>query len=387
VDEMADFTYYQLEPRGGRGFHFGEEGLELEESAVIFASDSLFAALVATLAEQEGNERVKTWLQPFAEGEPPFRLSSLFPYVGGLALLPMPSIRMQFKEDAGKDSEEPPVPRKFGRKVKFISPVIFQRICAGEEMNAYVDEGENGRFLQNGTVWFSREEVEQLPSEWIDPEEDAKDVDKRRAFLRSPETLRTRNVWYQDRVPRVTLDRLTNASNIYLTGRVSFSEKCGLWFAAVYEDKTRQADVENLLHHLADRGIGGERTNGYGAFNVMSPPHLTFPKPVTGNGYAVLLSRFMPADKAETQRVIENEKAAYRLVRVGGWMNASLGSFRRRRVHMLAEGSLVPAGIGGKLVNVKPKGVNLSHDVYRSGLALTMPVFVKEEMDDAKNDL
>ena len=90
---MAPWTMYRLKPKPGAGFHFGLRGLEQEDSAPHCPSDTLFAALVATLADLEGPEGVEAFAAPFKDGQPPFLLSSVFPRAGDLPLLPLPHVR------------------------------------------------------------------------------------------------------------------------------------------------------------------------------------------------------------------------------------------------------------------------------------------------------
>ena len=350
---MRDLTLYRLEPPPGGGFHFGEEGLELEESNLSFPSDSLYAALIATVAEQEGaaqaDEFVRMLHDPAA-----FRLSSVFPCVGNLPLLPLPRLRI----------EAPDVPRKFAKKVKFVSPAIFTQLCNGEDMGSYIKEGGNGRFLQGGAIWLTKAEQRHLPGQWA---------------ASAPDNLKRQIVWQKGSVPRVTIDRVSNASNIYQAGRVNFNSGCGLWLAVGYgaggaTSSDQKERLETLLHHLGDRGIGGERTNGYGAFQLDINPDFVVTWPQTGNG-RVLLSRLWP--KPDEVAFLQDDLAAYQLVTVGGWFYSPAHKpLRRKRVTLVAEGSVLPApSLQGERANVTPQwDVPLPHPVYRCGYALSLPI-------------
>lgn len=363
---MAELILYRLQPPAGGGFHFGEEGLELEESQVLFPSDSLFAALVATLAEQEGPESTAAFAEPFDEtksawqGQPPLQLSSVFPYAGNLPLLPLPRLRIN----------APDVPRKFAKKVKFVSPAILQRLCRGDNMEEFIPvknekTGEmvwrNGRFLQDGAVWLTAAEQKDLPEDW----------QKLPAAA-----LPWQPVWQRASVPRVALDRLSASSMIYLTGRVSFNDACGLWLGVRYLADGWRKRLEAILRHLGDRGIGGERTDGYGGFALddsgFGPDWLKEDAGETAV-YHLLLSRFIPRE-AELH-LLQDEQAAYHLVTVGGWLGSPTQKpLRRKQITMLAEGSILPGPLIGRLVDVRPDLMRDVHPVYRSGLALTLPV-------------
>lgn len=360
---MNNLTFYKLQPQSG--FHFGELGLELEESRVIFPSDSLFAAMVAVLAEQKGGQAATDFAALFdvSDGSHPFALTSTLPYVGNLPLLPLPQLPITA-------SNEDKVPRKFSKKTRFISPEICRLLCAGAAMDDYLPlakgQSNNGRFLQGGKVWLTQAEQAHLPNKWR---------------TLSAANLYQKAVWQQGHVPRVTIDRRHNNSNVFLAGRVIFNQECGLWFGLQWthgEDAKLSQQVENLLAHLGDRGIGGERSNGYGGF---IPQKAIFALPqdawTAGNGYQMLLSRYLP--QKEELPALQAELAAYRLVTVGGWL-ASPGSphLRRRQLSLLAEGSVVGLVINGRMADVRPESARFTHAVWRNGQAITLNVMRKK---------
>ena len=340
---MSSLTLYQLQPRTGGGFHFGQEGLDLEESSLTFASDSLFSALVVALAELEGDEAVTDFADSFQTGQPPFRLSTLFPYVGHLPLFPLPRLRINAKQ----------VARKFTKDVKFVSPAIFRRLCQGDDMAAYLDTAQKGRFWQNESVWLSKQEADALPAALV-----------------------CQKIWQHERVPRVTLDRLHGNSTPFRSGRITFNKGCGLWLAVQYHDERSRSRLELLLHHLGDRGIGGERTNGYGAYTLVTETELVaaskwmLSDDLPGR---LLLSRYIPTP-AEVG-LLQEMAAAYQLTTIGGWLYSSQHPpLRRKKIRMLTEGSVLPGQPSGTLVDVQPDYDDFPHPVYRSGLALSVPV-------------
>ena len=364
---MAPLSLYRLQPPPGGGFHFGAEGLELEESRALFSSDSLFAAVVATIAEQEGAAAAGTFAAPFDEttaawqGRPPLQLSSLFPYAGNLPLFPLPRLRINAAD----------VPRKFAKKVKFVSPAILRRLTQREAMDSFIPlteetggevQWQNGRFLQDGAVWLTAEEQKELPAAWQ---------------TLAPAALPYEPVWRQASIPRVTLDRGNAGSMIYLSGRVSFNDGCGLWLGVRYRQDGWQERLEDVLRHLGDRGIGGERTDGYGSFTLTAPPAFgpawLKEAETEAAGYRLLLSRFIPREPEVD--ALRDGQAAYHLATVGGWLGSpARAPLRRKRITMVAEGSVLPGPLTGRLADVRPDVMSRDHPVYRSGLALTLPV-------------
>ncbi len=284
---------WKLMPRGG--LHLGREGLEQETSAESFPSDSLFAALVAQAAQLYGAQGAADLLAAF-EGEPPFRLSSLFPVLGDLPLLPRPFVRPSASVN---DSPEPVTSRKRLKKLAYVSPAVFADLLEGKTLGQLLAKGVS---LHEERVLVAQRETALLPA-WLQ---------SLAPLVRAGSPL-----WNTDTVPRVTIDRISSASSIYRVGRTTFAESCGLWLLA---DVLSGGDLlEELLTQLGDVGIGGERSAGYGGFTItsMSPPAITL---WDGQASAVTLSRYNPTQEEIQAGVLKG--ASYDLVDVGGWMQA-----------------------------------------------------------------
>ncbi len=350
---------YRLVPHEGGGFHFGREGRELEASAESLPSDSLAAALIAVYAATYGDPA--NFVQPWLERHPPFVLSSVFPYVGDIPLLPMPRLRVELRSDGD------PGIRKRLKRLRYVSPRILTALLAGQYMDEQWTQKAPGkqpgpRFdLQSGAVWLHPDDMALLPEEW----------------QRLPENLLAeKSIWKNSIVPRVTVDRASSSSTIYQAGRTVFASGCGLWFLADIWDWHELLD--DLVAELSVRGIGGERSAGYGAFSVGQPlllPDLPLPDDATR---VMTLSRYHPHHDELAAGVL-GEKAAYELVRVGGWLASPDGpAQRRRQVRMIEAGSVLEnKGVVGQLVDVAPaydQPGAPSHPVYRSGFALPVGV-------------
>lgn len=362
---MARWTTYRLNPKPGAGFHFGLRGLEQEGSAPHCPSDTLFAALIATLVELEGPAGVTTFTTPFERGQPPFLLTSAFPRAGTLPLFPLPHVRINLTPKPGQ--------RKLLKRLRYVSPAIFRRILDQQPMDRYADSADGqGDFLHNGKVWITAEEIQYLPEGW-------------RAL--APERLKEQSVWRSASVDRVTVDRLSSASAVYRIGRTVYAPDCGLWLAIRWPDapdKAWQTQLETLLMHLGDRGLGGERSVGYGQFTLaQEPTPLELPEATPG-GPALTLSRYLP--RTEELPAALKGAAAYRLVPVAGWLKAPGHKVQRRRqVRMLAEGSVFqPVGPEpwGRLVDVRPASWD-DHPIWRYGYAC--PVGVRPESQEVRH--
>ncbi|MCX7855691.1 MAG: type III-A CRISPR-associated RAMP protein Csm4 [Anaerolineae bacterium] len=364
---MAELTVYRLTFRSG--FHVGARGVGLEESAEHIPSDTLFSALMDAVLRT--GARAEDFARPFQNGAPPFLLTSAFPFAGSVRFFPMPvPLDRWFSPETLRERS------KDLKKIKFLSDDLFRRMLEGEPMDNWLFpekehvEPTRGVALQGGIFWLTTEEVKGLPEQMrVDPET------RKPIPLRA---LRRHRVFASEQVPRVTLDRITSASNIFHAGRVSFSPGCGLWFGVHWRrsDPALQDLVHQALTVLADDGLGGERTVGYGGFSWEKEKEpLALPGPTDG-GLLWLLSRYHPRE-AELPGALTGSPG-YALTAVAGWLRTWEGAAQRRqRLWLVVEGSIVRAvgpGPWGDLTDVRPRYRNpdgdLPHPVWRCGFAL-----------------
>jgi len=359
---MGEWVAYLLEARSP--FHFGERGVGLEGASTVLHSDTLFSALC--LALRELGEDLDSLLRRFprvdkgenlSDGEAPFLLSSAFPFARGVYLFPKPMVWLGELEDAPFES------RKEIRDVEFVSKPLFEAMLTGQSVRGFL---KSELLLQDGSVWVTPGEAEALGS-LADPY----------AGIR---------LWAEETVPRVTVDRATNRSEVYSVGRVRFAEGGGLFFLAEYRDREVRPMVEKALRALGDVGIGGERSSGHGQFHLevaLAPAALKLPGPEESNAF-VTLSLYWPTRQEVGAGVLEG--ASYRLLQRRGWVSSPDGmNLRRWGVRMLTEGSRTHAQPLGALADVKPVETdpvpNVPHDVWRYGLAFAVPCCQREESD------
>lgn len=332
----------------GEGFHLGRHGLGQEESSIHFPSDSLFSALVARLAELKSASEVDTFVAKMRSDAPPFVISSAFPRAGGTLFFPTPLARSVSEPPAG-------VKPKDLKKAKFVSQKIFEAMLKGESLVSFANRAIK---LNDGSAWALPEE--KLPSQVIADEK----------------------LWSLERRPRVVVDRVVNSSRIYFTGRTTFHQECGLWFGVQWlsGDKADRELFELLVHDLGAAGLGGERSNGFGRCDIKKKSEVTLNDPKDS---WLTLSRYLPK---EDEMGGFDERAAFALETVGGWIySATEKNQRRKVVRMLTEGSVLgktTREAPGQIADVTPeygsKQSAMSHKVWRSGLALAVGLTVKE---------
>jgi len=334
---------FDLKPSAA--LHVGEfVGIERESVLAHIPSDTLFAAMVT--AWQRRGADLTARLQACQATPPAVWLSSAFPRAGSVRFYPMPmGIRLNFGNQNALEG-------KTLKRIQWVSADIFGRLTRFEDVSAERDLATN--FLQHKSVWLSRAERTRLQSEF------------KGLFVVGQET----SLWDIQIVPRVAVDRATQASNLFHSGRLVFAKGCGLWFMAqgIHTDWVSQA-----LDELQDSGLGGLRSVGHGAFVYTSVTQADVVLPAN-MAYAISLSRYAPNGAAEVGAAVQARGSAYRLVQVGGWCQDDAGkTWRRKSVRMLAEGACVGATAAGHIVNVMPNGV-MDRPVLRYGLAFKVPV-------------
>lgn len=364
---MPAFETYELHFHSG--LHLGTRGVNLEEAGVHVPSDTLVAALLDTWRHAGGDA---TRLGETLATDPPWLVTSAFPFAGPVRFFPMPaSLSRIFSSEILRQR------RKEIKRIRYLSEALMRLALGGASLDEWLfpveehAEPKRGAALQEGALWLTVDEASQLPM-----------IVERHGFrLRA---LRHQAVWSTSSVPRVTIHRSSSASTVFQSGRTSFSEGCGLWFGVQWvrpdsrlegSEATYSDALRNTLAMLGDAGIGGERSAGYGGFVAKSGTQLVLPDPDPGRP-AWLLSRYHPRED-ELPDALANPEAAYNLVSVGGWLRSPDGlAQRRKQLYLVAEGSIVcpPAWPAGDVVDVRPTYENpagdMPHPVYRYGLAL-----------------
>ena len=366
-----------------QGLHVGTRGVNLEETGVQIPSDTIFSALVDIWGRTGGDP--DAWMKPFLQRDPPFLLTSAFPFAGKVRFYPIPVDLKCFIHQY--DAKE----LKSIKSIRFLSAGLLRKALAGQSLQAdldalqeqtdYQENVQSAAALQGGALWLDKQEVNQLP--------DALRLNTKGGKRPVP-LLKHQNVWTESRTPRVTVDRIHSGGNIFHVGRTHFAPHCGLWFGiqwrhpdALVEDTISYKEaLHKSLAVLGDEGIGGERSAGYGAFYPTYGEEIHLPHPQAGR-VAWLLSRYLPT-QAEIPMVRAHD-AAYQLVRVGGWARSlDRADQRRKQITFLTAGSLIQwdpsdsstAAVVGSIEDLRPTYTagagNLPHPVYRNGLALAV---------------
>ncbi|MCI0556423.1 MAG: type III-A CRISPR-associated RAMP protein Csm4 [Anaerolineae bacterium] len=362
---MAKRVCYHLAPRGP--FHFGERGVGMEEVSVLLHADTLFSALCLTLAEL--GEDLESLLAAFPRlrfgnantpqalsGAAPFLLSSAFPYwatkkegrvTGIIHIFPKPYMRLRLQA-----SIDDPKKAKLFKKVQFVSKPIFESILKATPLS-FTEE----HLIQGNKIWLTSDEKAKIPAE---------------------------RIWVESTQPHVTVDRDSNASQVYAVGEIRFENQAGLFFLVDYNKTEWQPVIEKALRALGESGLGGERSSGRGQFDLFIAEDFSLNLPSDANAFTTL-ALYWPLQQ-EIQNGILNA-AGYSLIQRRGWVGAPGNlNLRRRGVRMLTEGSVFTKLPTGALADVKPLDPEnvptVPHDIWRYGMAFPVPCRIMQEDRD-----
>jgi CRISPR-associated protein Csm4 len=329
----------------GKGFHFGRRGLGQEESGHHLPSDSLTAALIARWVELLGAPAANALVDRLKQEPPPFVLSSAFPRAGDVCFFPVP---LRPPEGLPRGGPRP----KDLKRVAYVSEAAFRDMLAGAKLSTVFTSSQA---LHGGSILVAQGDWARLPKA-------VKDEGR---------------IWGIEKRPRVTVDRGAQSSTLYFTGRTAFNDHCGLWFGVRWltSDADLAQTLADSLADLADAGIGGDRSSGFGASTIKQHGYLELPDGAQRTWVA--LSRYLP--RPDELPALQDTRSAYALETIGGWIDSPVSKAERRiPVRLLVEGAVLgplDRSVPGQIVDVQPdyKGTRpLGHAVYRSGLALAV---------------
>jgi CRISPR-associated protein Csm4 len=207
---------------------------------------------------------------------------------------------------------------------------------------------------------------------------------------RLAEKLDYRSITRNSIVAKHAQDRLTGASNLFYESHYEFKSAptCGLYFLVGLKDESFKDKFNLGIKALSQIGLGGERSFGFGRFEVgngngvlcdieTDGSNLGFLFESTSGSLQCLFSLSLPT-KAEIDTIkgVGNDQVAqYDITLRKGWTFSSLNLFQMKRqtVNMLAEGSVFEENLCpvGKIENVAPLDdkmiVDFPHPVIRFG--------------------
>jgi len=332
---------YLLRPLSAFHLGTGRSG-NLAESETLARSDTIAAAILALWRHVKPNASAQDVAQLAAN--PPFAVSSMLPAIKRAgdweAMLPVPPGAF---DALGKLVE--PAQRKIYKAVRFTPADALAKLLGGQMPADYKPLGE----------------------------------------VLIPKDCEASSLWRRDSRLRLAVNRLGHTALeglLYDFGAVFFNESVRLALIVEFIESAAREPFEAALRLLADEGLGGDRSCGYGRFELEAtrgyePPRL-------GAGARLTLSLLHPTEP-EVRLGLLKPPAAYTVVNRAGWVTApGAAHLRRKTLNMLVEGSLVRdlgrKRYGDSPVVLEPRPeLGLHHPIYRPGCAVTLPAAASKE--------
>jgi len=327
-----DYTLCRIIPKAP--FHIGTKEGALEKTMHYIHSDTLFGAICNTYRLLYGKEDLENLLKEFIDN-PPFLISSAFPYSSDINFFPMPKVINLSRYVERRDI------KKF-KKIEYVSQKVLESVTQSN-LRIHLKE-EN---IVQGKFLVSDEEKNKLEEVGIE------------------------RIWYEKEIPRVTIDRKTNSSSIYYFGEIEYNKNCGMYFIIDFIKNDYKDKIKAAINLLGDEGIGGDRSYGKGLFRV---EYGTFSWSIN-SGTFIAMSLYLPKE-GEIEMV---KKGHYEIVRRGGWVySVDEKGMRKKFIRMLSEGSTFEGdkNFYGTVAKVA-EGI---HDVYRYGYAFPIYLGVLNEI-------
>jgi CRISPR-associated protein Csm4 len=341
--------------RDGAQFHFGETSLE--DSSELLHADTLFSAFanlyaLAYDAAEEWIAHVREGRIRFSSGmhcvELPGRTEPLF-------FVPLPRVRFAGALDGA-------AARRL-RKLRFVSMGVLERIR---------------HRLSDG------EALDDLPLCDLDPLSFPRLAG---GYACTEEELLPVKVGDIPQIPFISMTSRPRLEKRTLEVEDSFYHATAVAFASVplVGGQMMRGHFYVVVEHaleegawrrfvacarlLADEGVGGERSSGYGWFESVEVREAPSVFDRGAASVSLALSPVIPMDDEEFSRALH-----YKLFLRGG---GSLGlrgdaDLHRRRVRMMREGALFRGKVAGRMVDVSPLQNSRGHPLLRSGVAFTL---------------
>lgn len=217
-------------------------------------SDTIFGAIIYSLNQLYPDE-IESIVSPFLKGEPPFLISSSFPYIedGKKRLRLYPKIIEKPYFYNFEDLKEL-------KRFKFVEESIFKKWAAGKLNEKNIIESES---------FYHQDEyiLENRPS----------------TTFREKEIL----------IPHNTINRLNSTSKNIFYSKTRTYQNMGRFFLVKFYEKSYKSYLKSALKFLSDRGFGYDISSGYGSFYYEIDKN---PLQDYYGGRFVTLSRYIPQD-------------------------------------------------------------------------------------------
>lgn len=266
-------------------------------------SDTIFGALTYAIKELYGVEKVKEMINDFNE-EPPFILSSTFPYVfkGDIKIRFFPKVILNTVDDAERSIND----LKTYKKIDFLEEDIFFKLINGE-----ISEGE---IISSISDYHKVKNLLMKEDYGID-------------------------IGFSENIiPNNSINRLNNETKIFYTSGKEF-KYLGLFFIIEFNNEEYKPVIKSAIRFLKDRGFGKDISVGKGHFDYKIDEDYSindFLNNQENMEYFITLSRYIP--NGEEIKEID-QSSSYEL---GSKRGMSSQGDIRKHVRFFKEGSIFP---------------------------------------------
>ena len=257
-------------------------------------SDTIFGSIIYSISQLYPEETLESIVSDFKNInlDPPFLVSSAFPYIQGterIRLFP-------------KIIEEPvranPEKVKIFKKVDFIEEYIFLKWTSGDLNEKKIIDNLDDYYLHENMLFMEKPEVQ---------------------FNRG-----------QILVPKNSINRLTNASESIFYAPGDNYHNMGLFFLIKINNREYQEYIEAAICFLSDRGFGRDISTGNGHFKFEIED---IDIEEIGGDRFVVLSRYIPQNE-ELKNLSENS-----WFEIGSKRGRSSNGEIRKQIRFFNEGS------------------------------------------------
>lgn len=344
----------KLRPKSA--LHLGQRENWLEGSLPYIHSDTLFSALCHCylLLFGQASQFIEAFKPDFPDREPPFLISSAFPFKGQDLFFPLPANQLLSVNSSLCEAKKL-------KKIKYVNQKLLFRLLKGEKLIDLLEEIEISAELKTQPPAGNQKKASSNPESDIQEKLDGQD-----------------EIWKSEDIPRIALNPLNNhpGENYFHFGQVTYSKNSGLFLLVQINDLSWENTLKSLFRLLADEGVGGDRTCGKGLFH--QPEFLDFDLPeIPGPKALYAISVYIP----KPEELSGLEESFYELEERKGYVFSPLNrSLRRRSVRAIVEGSVLLNNIKrtGTMADVTPQTNYLSHRVYRYGYLFSFPCNLEE---------
>lgn len=316
---MQNYKLYRIILKPTSPLHIGTKEGIYNTTEQLIHSDTLFSGIINCYSMLFGRKETENLMDGFWQDDVPFRISSAMPYWNGIYFVYKPlslNLAEKLQIEDYKDV----------KKIRFIPE---ETLVGGFEAGKY-----------------------QIAGQFVVPTD--KIPDEIFGCFANRETA------------RITVDRVTHATNIFYFSECVYGNDAALWFYLKVSEEV-SGKVLSAIRLLCDEGIGGERSIGLGTFEFENRDAKE--TSCTNCSGFVNVSVYSPKTQKELDALID-----YELAERAGYIYSVFGNknTKRKKIRVLLEGSTFSRAVDGRVLDVTPEGF-ASHRVARYALSYLLP--------------